>query len=164
MRRPLRTWALVAISPSPETITPEPPPPKLPPTTTVERRRRSATSPKPVNGISVVSARPLGHRDLHLLNFSSSQQLDGKSFANIVRAKQSVNIAGVLNLIAFNGEDEIADENSSFLRGTFGRDVEHDGGRLAAAIGTGEIGRQTHRLQTYAQIAARNVAVGEQHL
>src|SRR6202790_3301570 len=122
----LTTCALVTINPSALRITPDPNPRPLLPTCTVVRRSASATSPNPACAMALAPARPFCDLDGQLDQFAAANGLNFPGFSYRVRIQERLQIVGLLQCMAFQSYQNVADHQASAFRGTTRLHAEHN--------------------------------------
>src|SRR5712664_3794160 len=153
------TCALVMIAPSADQMTPEPLPRPPGLTRTVERRSFSAISPKPWIAMLFGSARAFADDDVDFLRCAAADELEREGFADGFAVQLRVNVFEARDRMARQCDENVSDDDAGFVRGTFRLDFENDGsGFFAALQGLAERVGQAHGLETYTEIALRDVA------
>src|SRR5205823_6304927 len=131
---------------------------------TVERRSCSAISPKPGMAMLFGSMRALANDDRGFLEGPAAHEFNGERFADGFRAELPVNIFEARDRMTGESHKNIADDDAGFVCGAFRLDLEHDGrGPVVAFECFSKRVRQTHGLQTDAEVAARNAAFLQKH-
>src|SRR3981189_3243808 len=157
------TWALVMMTPSVDQITPEPLPRSPGSTSTVERRSFSAISPKSRMDILFASARAFADDDVDFLRRASANEFEREWLADRFTEELRVNIFETRDRMAGEGDEDVSDDDSRFVRGAFRLDFQdNSGGFFCALQGLSESVRQTHGLQADAEIALRDVTFFQQ--
>src|SRR5882757_9174286 len=157
------TWALVTMTPSVDQITPEPLPRSPGSTSTVERRSFSAISPKSRMAILFASARAFADDDVDFLRCAAADEFECERLADGFAMELRVDILKARDGMAGESDENVADNDASFIRRALRLDFKNDGRgffgvpeRLAESI------RQTNRLQAHAEIPLRDVALFQQ--
>ena len=105
------------------------------------------------------SVRALADNNAGFLERTAADEFDGKRFADGFGGELRVNVLEARDGMAREGDENIADHDTGFVRGTFGLHVENDGGGFVLALERLPKRRgQSHGLQAYAEIATRNAA------
>src|SRR5215467_8586587 len=126
---------------------------------TVERRSCSATSPNPGMAMLSGSKDALADHDVGFLNRAAANELERERFANGFCAKLTVNVFEARDGVARESQKNVADNDTGFVRWTFGFDFEDNGGSFVIALQRlSQRIRQTHRLQPNAKVALRNAS------
>src|SRR4029077_5637391 len=138
-----------------------PRPPGL--TRTVERRSCSAISPKPWMAMLFASARAFADDDVHFLRCATTNEFQREGLADSFAVELRVNVFEARDRVTGDGDENISNDDASFVRGAFRLDFENDGsGFFAALQRLAERVGQTYRLQTNAEVALRDVALFQQ--
>src|SRR5713226_7937381 len=157
------TCALVTMTPSADQMTPEPLPRPPGLTRTVERRSCSAISPKPWMAMLFASARAFGDDDAYFLHCAATNEFQRKRLADGFAVELRVDVFEARDRMTGDGDENVSDDDAGFVRGAFRLDFENNGsGFFAALQRLAERVGQTHRLQTNAEVALRDMAFFQQ--
>src|ERR1700730_904992 len=102
--------------------------------TTVERRNCSATSPKPATATLVPSIRAFAYHDACFLDRTSPNEFQGQRFGNHLRSQLRMNVLQPGDRQACKRDQNIADDDPSFVRRPVRFDLENNCRTLFGAL------------------------------
>src|SRR6266852_8173935 len=109
--------------------------------------------------MSFTSARALADDDVHFLRRAAANEFERERLADGFAAELRLDVLETRDRTTGEGNENVSDDDAGFVRGTFRLDFEnHGGGFFAALQGLAERIGQAHGLETYTEIALRDVA------
>src|SRR5207302_6778111 len=113
--------------------------------------------------ISLSFVRTVADSDAHVAHGASAKNLRGQRFANVFGLQVRLDIFGTRNGVSRQRDQDVTDDDASLVGRPIGLNFENDGsGFLFVLHRLAQLFRETDRLQSHAEIAARDAALFQQ--
>src|SRR5947208_2291126 len=109
--------------------------------------------------ISLSFVRTVADSDAHVAHGASAKNLRGQRFANVFGLQVRLDIFGTRNGVSRQRDQDVTDDDASLVGRPIGLNFENDGsGFLFVLHRLAQLFRETDRLQSHAEIPARDAA------